>query len=380
MLDRRRFLGRSALGAAMLSMPRIAFARTTGERRFVFIIQRGAADGLHVVIPYGDRHYSVLRGRLAVEDGTRLDAQFALHPSLVETAKLYAEGQALFVHAVASGYRARSHFDAQNMLETGGDAPYRVKSGWLNRLLALLPDTGRSGLAVAPTVPLALRGEVTVTSYAPSALPDPDQDLMMRVEDLYSGDPQLAALWSAAIASRPESGANGNGQAPATLGALAAQFLARADGPRIAMIESNGWDTHSQQAPRLARQLNGLDQMIAALRTGLAEQWASTTVLVATEFGRTAAINGTGGTDHGTASAAMLIGGAVAGGRVLADWPGLATADLHEGRDLRPTASLEALITAAAAECFALDPEQVRRSLFEGMRGRTGFSGLIRAS
>ena len=216
-------------------------------------------------------------------------------------------------------------------------------------------------------MPPALRGGAEVSSYAPSAPPAAGDDLLLRVQQLYASDPQLHALWSAALDARGMAGAQaegGNRQDPAVLGRMAANFLAQADGPRIAMIETGGWDTHSAQAPRLAAQLRGLDALLAAMKQGMGEAWSQTVVLVATEFGRTAAANGTGGTDHGTASAALVAGGAVQGGRVLADWPGLAPAALQDGRDLRPTLGLDALIATTAAECFGLDRERVARALF----------------
>ena len=167
-------------------------------------------------------------------------------------------------------------------------------------------------------------------------------------------------------------------QDPASVGKLAASFLVRDDGPRIAMIETGGWDTHSGQAGRLAAQLKALDTMVAALRDGLGPTWSKTTVLVATEFGRTAAANGTGGTDHGTGSVAMLIGGAVSGGRVMTDWPGLSQANLYEGRDLKPTTSLDALISGAAAESLGLDPHHAANTLFERVGSVKPTTGLIR--
>jgi len=344
----------------------MAFASVESDRRFVFVIQRGAADGLNIVVPYADPAYASLRGALAIDPSTatKLDGTFALHPSLVETAKMYAAQQALFVHAVASPYRDRSHFDGQNVLETGGTAPYQIKDGWLNRLVSMLPASRANAIALAPTVPLALRGRAEVTSYAPSSLPQAPDDLLLRVSQLYAGDAQLHALWSSAMDARGLAADAGARQDPASLGKLAASFLGRSDGPRIAMIETGGWDTHSAQNQRLGAQLKALDTMMASMRDGLGEHWANTTVLVATEFGRMAAANGTGGTDHGTASAAMLLGGAVQGGRILADWPGLAPSALYQGRDLRPTLGLDSLIAAAAGETFGLDPAHVRATLF----------------
>nr|WP_233887937.1 DUF1501 domain-containing protein [Paraburkholderia flagellata] len=382
MVSRRHFLRVAAAGAgAMLVAPQIVFASVETERRFVFVIQRGAADGLNIVVPYAEPAYATLRGPLAIDNdqATKLDGTFALHPSLAQMAQMYREKQALFVHAIASPYRDRSHFDGQNVLETGGRAPYQVKDGWLNRLVAMLPASRENAIALAPTVPLALRGSVQVSSYAPSALPSASDDLLTRVSALYEADPQLRSLWTSAMNARGLAGDASARQDPASVGKLAAGFLSRSDGPRIAMIETGGWDTHSAQNARLANQLKALDTMLASLRDGLGPAWDKTTVLVATEFGRTAAANGTGGTDHGQASVAMLVGGAVAGGRVQADWPGLRTADLYESRDLKPTASLDALIAGAAAESLGLDPQRTASTLFGGTGTKYATTGLIRA-
>ncbi|MEX3759639.1 DUF1501 domain-containing protein [Paraburkholderia phenoliruptrix] len=382
MSSRRQFLRVAAAGAgAMLVAPRIAFARVVTERRFVFIIQRGAADGLNIVVPYAEPAYATLRGALAIDPASahRLDGSFALHPALTQMAAMYANREALFVHAVASPYRDRSHFDGQNVLETGGASPYQVKDGWLNRLAGLLPAARETAIAFAPTVPMALRGAAAVASYAPSGLPQPPDDLLMRVSQLYDDDAQLRPLWESAMTARGLASNAGARQDPASVGKLAAGFLARDDGPRIAMIETGGWDTHSAQNARLANQLKALDTLLAALRDGMGAAWSNTTVLVATEFGRTAAANGTEGTDHGTASVAMVLGGAVAGGRLVADWPGLASRDLYEGRDLKPTASLDALIAGAAGEALGLDPQRTARVLFGRTGGVKPLTGILRS-
>lgn len=382
-LHRRNFLGAAAGAGLLLGVPRMLFAQAATERRFVFIIQRGAADGLNTVIPYAEPAYASLRGALAIDPSTalRLDGSFALHPSLAGLASLYGNGQALFIHAVANQYRDRSHFDAQNVLETGGAQPYQLKDGWLNRLVGLLPKAGREAIALAPTVPMALRGAAEVTSYAPSALPQASDDLLLRVQQLYAGDAQLHALWSAAMDARDMAGGSAarGRQDPAAQGRMAATFLSQPKGARIAMIETGGWDTHSAQNGRLAAQLKGLDALIAALREGMGPAWDKTVVLVATEFGRTAAANGTGGTDHGTGAVAMLAGGAVQGGRVVADWPGLAPSALYEGRDLKPTMSLEAVVAAACGECFGLDRERVARALFPHLAASKAVPRLLRA-
>jgi len=383
MIARRHLLATAALGAgALFVAPGLALATVPTERRFVFIIQRGAADGLDILRPVGDPGFAALRGRLIGEEapGLKLDGTFTLHPALAEVGRMYGRGEALFVHAVASPYRDRSHFDGQNVLETGGAQPYAVRDGWMNRLVAMMPRSAEEAIAVTSTLPAALRGPVAVASYAPSALPAAADDLMTRVTALYDADAQLHAPWQAALEARGMAGAvTGTRQAPASLGQLAASFLVKPDGPRVAMMETLGWDTHSGQKGRLAAQLKNLDAMLAALRDGLGPVWATATVLVATEFGRTAAINGTGGTDHGTGSAAMLVGGNVRGGRVLGDWPGLMTASLYEGRDLRPTTALDALIAGAVAEGLAIDPDMVDGRLFGRAVGKRRVDGLIKA-
>lgn len=381
MLDRRQLLARSLLGAGALALPGMTFAAAPTERRFVFIIQRGAADGLNIVMPLGDPGFAAARGALGVDAGMKLDALFTLHPSLAETAKLFAAKEALFAHAVASPYRDRSHFDGQNVLETGGVSAYQLKDGWMNRLIALLPKGEAEAIALATTIPAALRGRAEVASYAPSALPAASDDLMARVSALYAGDAQLHTLWEQALATRAMTSdlSDIGGKNGAATGALAARLLSGPGSARIAMIETGGWDTHAQQRGRLAAQLKGLDGLLAALKSGLGAEWRKTLVIVATEFGRTVAVNGTGGTDHGTASAAMLLGGAVSGGRVIADWPGLAPGALYEGRDLRPTLGLDTLIAGALAQHYGIDPARIAATLFPAQPFKRFETPLIRA-
>lgn len=377
MLNRRFFLG---VGATALLTPHLALAAATTDRRLVFIILRGAMDGLSAVMPVSDPAYAALRGNFGPppDAGRPLPlGDFALHPALAQTGALYAKGEALFVHAIASPYRERSHFDAQNVLETGGTAAYALKDGWLNRLLPLLPHAGEAAVAISPTLPMALRGAAPATSFAPSQLPQADDDLLARVGALYAGDPQLHALWSAAINARTMAGANATGKSnPAALGKLAATFLAKPADARIAIIEINGWDTHSAQAGRLNNQLKQLDAVIAALRDGLGADWATTAIVAATEFGRTAAPNGT---DHGTGGVALVAGGAIKGGRVIADWPGVAPGQLYEARDLRATADLRSLFAGLAAAHFGLDPALVTHRVFGGDPAVRPLQGLVRA-
>lgn len=385
MIDRRLFLAAGSASAALtlLATPRLALANAAAGKRFVFIIQRGAADGLGTIAPTGDPGFAAARGAFAEDSagGTKLDSFFTLHPALAETAKLYALREAMFVHAIASPYRERSHFDGQNVLETGGSAAYRLRDGWMNRLLGLLSKNQANAVALSPAVPTILRGSHQVSSYAASKLPNASDDLLMRVGALYRSDRQLHPLWESAMQTRAEVGDTSGrpGRNGAELGELAAKLLQGETGARIALIESNGWDTHAGQRGALARQLRNLDALVAALKQGLGPTWSDTLVIVATEFGRTVRPNGTGGTDHGTASAAMLLGGVVAGGKVVADWPGLGAPQLHDGRDLKPTASLDALIAAAVSNHYGLDPALGMRTLFPESRAAVPDQNLIRA-
>jgi uncharacterized protein (DUF1501 family) len=368
-LSRRSMILSGITVAVTGTLPGFAFAAAGTPKRLVFVIQRGAADGLAIVAPTGDPAFAAARRAMADETagGTRLNGMFTLHPALAQTASLYAGKQAHFAHAVATRYRDRSHFDGQNMLEGGGSRPYGRDDGWVGRLLTLLPPAERDAIAIAPAVPLALRGTMQVGTYAPSRLPQADADLIARLTALYADDPLLHPLWDSAVKTQElASDIGGNdGRNGADLGRLAASLMLPADGARVMMLETGGWDTHSGQRGRLAAQLRGLDQLVGALQAGLGSAWNDTLVIVATEFGRTVEVNGTGGTDHGTASTAIFLGGRLeAGGAVTADWPGLGAAARYEGRDLKPTRDLERVIASAVAHHYALDPGRVMSTLY----------------
>ena len=383
--DRRSLLAGSLIGAGSLALPRLAFAQGTGSRNLLFVLLRGAADGMAMLAPVGDPGFAALRGAALADydSAPRIGSFFAVHPALAEIAKLAAAGEALFVHAAATVYRARSHFDGQNLLESGGTAPYATKDGWLNRLVGLMNERAPAplrALAIASAVPLALRGEAPVSNYAPSALPQASEDLLARVSLLYGADSELGPLWARALETRAMAADDGltNLRDASAAGELAASLMRGAGGARIGMIELGGWDTHANQRGAFARSARQLDALLAAYRTGMGAAWADTMVVVATEFGRTARLNGTGGTDHGTASAALVMGGAVRGGRVIADWPGLAAAQLYEGRDLAPTIALESVLAGAVAEHLRLDPTLAMARLFPG-RSAAPLAGIINA-
>lgn len=377
-MDRRTLLGTGlALGAASFAGVRLTASAAPTDKRFLMVILRGAADGLSIAAPVADPGFDRLRAawRDQYASATKLDGTFRLHPSLANVGKLYGQGDALVGHALATSYRDRSHFDAQNLLETGGTRAFELRDGFLNRFLGLMPQKDFPALALAPAIPVALRGSHQVSSYAPSKMPDASADLLNRVEGLYQPDPALAKIWQSAMTTHSAAAGSETGTA-AQLGALAAKMMVGEQKARLVMIDLPGWDTHSGQLKRLSQSLKGLDAMLGAFHEGLGDIWGETLVAVVTEFGRTAAINGTGGTDHGTAGASLLLGGNVKGGRVVSDWPGLAQGQLLEGRDLRPTNATEAFLTGAMADHFDLDPARTFETLFPG-RKEKAMSGLI---
>lgn len=385
-LDRRTLLaGSLALGASGLALPRIAIAQGAGTRNLLFVLLRGAADGMAMLAPVGDPGFAALRERTLSEyDGAaRIGSFFAIHPALAEISTAAGAGEALFVHAAATAYRERSHFDGQNLLETGGTAPYATKDGWLNRLAGLMNETAGGepirALAIAQAVPLALRGAAPVSNYAPSGLPEASEDLIARVSQLYASDAELGQMWTRALETRAMAADDGlrNLRDAKATGELTASLMSGVGGARVGMIELGGWDTHANQRGAFSRSAAQLDALLAAYRIAMGDAWRDTMVLVATEFGRTARLNGTGGTDYGTASAAMILGGSVRGGRVIADWPGLGEGDLFQNRDLAPTIALESVLAGAVAEHLTLDPKLAMARLFPG-RGGAPLSGIVR--
>jgi len=387
----RRTLVQSGLAAGLFPALgfKTAYAATPNDRRLVVIILRGAMDGLSVVVPYGDPAYAPARGKLALDinkDATKVDGMFALHNALAGFSGGYTAGEALAVHAVASPARGRSHFDSQNVLETGGLAPYQYSSGWLNRALSVLP--GAQAIAVTTGMPAVLQGPAKVGSWSPSRLPEPNSDLADRISQMYESDLALHAAFTEAQslnalakeAGEDKMAMGGGGGKPLTLlGGVAAKLMAAPGGPQFIVLERTGWDTHANQIGALNNSLSDLDGTLAAFKSGLGSLWAKTAILCITEFGRTVAVNGTNGTDHGTGTCALLYGGAVKGGRVLADWPGLAHANLFEGRDLKPTADIRAVIKGVLADHIGIDPARLATTVFPQSAAVTPMHGLMRS-
>ena len=398
--DRRSLLtGAGALFASAM-LPRVASAAGARDPRLVVIILRGAMDGLSAVGPLGDPDYVDLHGALALSrDGPNaalpLDGFFGLNPAMGNFARLFGASQALVVHAAATNYRERSHFDGQDVLESGMATPGRVESGWLNRAVAALPGGGRvegGALAIGYVAPLVLRGPAPILGWAPADAAPPADDLMNRLGALYDhADPALARALREAretdrkanamnMAAIPAGGDTGEQMRKAARGA--ARLMAAEGGPRIAALAFEGWDTHVQEGGatgRLASLLAGLDAAVGEFERTLGPVWRQTIVVAVTEFGRTVRINGGGGCDHGTGTAAFLAGGALAGGRVVADWPGLKPANLLENRDLAPTTDLRAALKGVLADHLGLSPATLARSVFPESADVAPMKGLIAA-
>src|SRR5882762_4802857 len=394
--SRRSLLLGGASFAAWAYLPKFARAADGRDPRLIVIILRGALDGLATVAPVGDPDYAGLHGSIALASGgphaaVMLDPFFGLHPAMPEFARMYKQKQAAVIHAVATSYRDRSHFDGQDVLESGFAGPGRVQSGWLNRALEGLPrgDRVMSALAVGPTTPLVLRGAAPTVGWAPVALPQAADDTAMRLVDLYQHrDPALATALSQGLQldkaaqgddMKPKPGTNG-AAAMRLVARGAAKLMAADDGPRIGALAFDGWDTHANEGGavgRLAQFLGGLDGALAEFESGLGARWRDTVIVVATEFGRTARINGTDGTDHGTGTVALLVGGAVKGGRVVADWPGVKEADLYESRDLAPTTDLREVVKGLLHDHLGVAERVLAETVFPDSAPVKAMKGLV---
>jgi uncharacterized protein (DUF1501 family) len=401
--SRRELLLASGTLFAWTYLPKLAHAEAR-DPRFLAIILRGALDGLATVAPVGDPDWIALRGDNALTlDGKapalKLDDFFALNPAMPNLHRMFQANEAIIVHACATPYRERSHFDGQDLLESGLAKPMQSDTGWLNRALASLAPGGRVDpkgskiFAVGPVTPLVVRGPAPVLSWSPQRIQPAGEDTVGRLLDLYRHtDPKLAGVLEdgeklSAIEHAGDMAQKPGGAGPAQARAYfteaagnAAKFLAQPEGPRVGALALDGWDTHVNEGiakGRLSQLLGALDDALAAIKANMGPAWKDTVVALATEFGRTAHINGTDGTDHGTATVALLVGGALKGGRVIADWPGLKAANLYENRDLKPTTDLRAVLKGVLKDHLRADERVLAQNVFPGSDGAKAMAGLL---
>ena len=387
-MKRREFLSTMCAGGlATFGLPTVRFAHVAQSGRFVFVLLRGGFDGLAAVVPYGDGAYAAMRGEMAFDpaDVVQLGDTFGLAPGLAPLREFWDRGELAVLHAMAIPYRTRSHFDGQAVLETGLDRPIGSSDGWLNRLLQVMPGTG-SGIAIAAGMPLSMTGSFTVQTWSPAQLGAVDDAYLERLAVLYRSDRALQGRFEAALQQKdvvgeePMAGGGARRGGIAPLMQAAARILRQETGPNVAAVEFSGWDTHANQGVKggaLDRLLGQLADGLVALRGEMGTAWSNTTVVVMTEFGRTARPNGTRGTDHGTAGAGFVIGPKLARSSIVADWPGLGDRALFEARDLRPTLDTRSVLKAAIAGTFDLTEAQAER-VFPGsatVRGRYDLMG-----
>ena len=401
--SRRDMLLASGTLFAWAYLPKLARAEGR-DPRFLTIVLRGALDGLAAVAPVGDPDWVALRGDNALTANgktppLKLDDFFALNPAMPNLHRMFKANQAIIVHACATPYRERSHFDGQDLLESGLPKPAASDSGWLNRALSGLAPGGRvdprnsKAFAVGPVTPLVMRGPAQVLSWSPQRIQPASADTVQRLLDLYRHtDTKLAAAIDestrlAAIEHSGEMAQKAGGPHPtqvrgyfAEAAGTAAKFLAQPDGPRVGALALDGWDTHNNEGiaqGRLSQLLGSLDGALGAIETNMGPAWHETVVALVTEFGRTAHINGTDGTDHGTATVALLVGGALKGGRVIADWPGLKPANLYENRDLKPTTDLRAVLKGLLKDHLRADDRVLADNVFPGSKDVKPVAGLV---
>jgi uncharacterized protein (DUF1501 family) len=411
-LSRRGMVGTMLALAASGALPRLALAALPTDRRTVVILLRGALDGLAAVPPYGDPDYAGQRGAITFQasDLIPIDSHFGLNPGLAPLKPMWDARELLVLHAIASPYRERSHFDGQNLLENGTLRPQGSADGWLNRALGAAPqprDGRRLGLAVGGAVPLLMRGSIPVASWEPQEMASVDQTFLDLLSAMYRRDPVFGPALAEAIKSdamtaaalseeAPMAGQDAGSPAPKrqmakrgvgpkafkALAGAAGKLLAAPEGARVAALDMGGWDTHANQGSvkgRLFDNLAGLADGLVALKDALGPAWRDSAIVVVTEFGRTVASNGTGGTDHGTATTALVLGGAINGGRILADWPGLAPGRLYQNRDLKPTTDLRSLLKAVLQPQLQLSTDALGRNVFPDSSAIRPLDGVFKA-
>jgi uncharacterized protein (DUF1501 family) len=431
MLNRRQFLSLSAaasLGSSLSLSPLMAMGDDYKDKRFVFVILRGGMDAVSAVAPYAEQNYYDSRPKLAVpRPGDRgglidLDGYFGFHPALAKLKPYYDNKELAVVHAVASSYRGRSHFDAQDVLENGTEKINGAKDGWLNRLVGTMAANGRDaskiGLAIGDQVPLAFQGGVNVASWHPLMNQSAQLDAFIsKVLPLYKDHPVLGkslqdgkyikTMAMAAMGDGPSyledqldtsptddmmmgDDARMDGKLPprhrATLSPanmkVVGALLSKENGPRVAMFESGGWDTHARQGVvlgALGNRLGTLAEMLDILAQSMQSVWDDTVVLVTTEFGRQVQENGSQGTDHGTGSLALVMGGAVNGGKIYGDWPTIAEDSLFEKRDLMPTTDLRAVQKAVLHGHLGVPLTDINHTILPGSGGVKMMYGLVRS-
>lgn len=399
-IKRRDLLaGGLALASTAFLPAGLSLAATPTDRRLVIILLRGGMDGLSLVPPFGDKNYAKIRGDLAIDAPERddgmidLDGTFGLHPAAASLIPFWQRGELAIVPAVATPYRGRSHFEAQEVLENGTDRPGGAYDGWLNRALSVMSGNAVPAISVSKQTPFILQGKAKTTAWSPNALPDPVPGFYEKLRLLYKEDILLGPMLADGLRNREvmdeilteddlqSAKSARKAQDLDIMATLAGRYLAQDNGPRVAVLETSGWDTHVQQGTetgKLARKFSGLSAGLDALHEEMAGVWNKTVVIAISEFGRTAIPNGSSGTDHGTAGAALVLGGAVIGGKIAGPWPGLSEKQLYEGRDLKPTVDARAIFKRVLQDHMQIAAKDLETTIFPNSANISPLKGLIR--
>jgi len=391
-LSRRTMLGVSAGLFSWAYAPGWASAEEekSTDPRLLIVVLRGGMDGLSAVVPHGDSKYNALRGDIALRrrDTIKLNSFFGLHPSMKKFGKMYRQGDAAVVHATCVPLRNRSHFDAQDNLENGypGVIP-STSTGWLNRLLQALPKGSKlvkRGALQVGEAPLILRGSAPVLGWSPETYDHVEDPLLHMIQTLYQdNDRQMYKYLKAGLKADKLASGNGDDDVSNLRKAFrgAARLLRSTKGPRIAVLSVDDWDTHADQGGAtgfFANRLEDLDEGIGDFKRLSGSTWKKTVVVMATEFGRTARVNGDDGTDHGVGTVAFLAGGAVKGKKVFGDWPGLS--NLYEGSDLKATTDLRAVFKGVLSDHLGVPNSILNNQVFPESKNIKPMDGLIEGS
>lgn len=412
-MERRDFLKNIALGTSGLlflgsnGWAAKAVSDEKNRKRLVVIFLRGAVDGLNVIVPYSETAYYSNRPTIAIprpgENGgvLPLDNHFGLHPVLSAIMPLWEQRTLAFVHASGSADSSRSHFDAQDYMETGTPGAKTTPDGWLNRLLDVLPGThsATQGISIGPTLPRILSGKVATTNFSlkqagTRAIPLDRPEIQAAFDRLYTGNDPLSVAYREGQSARKalraqiteEMNMSDRG-APSPVGFAGeaqklGRLIARDSTIKVAFVALGGWDTHINQGSstgQLANRLTGLGETLSALVKGLGDAYSDTAIIVMSEFGRTAHENGNTGTDHGHGNVMWVAGGKVSGGKIYGDWPGISGNELYEGRDLAITTDFRQVLSSILEAQFGLTLSQLNKVIPNAPKANQALRELVRA-
>ena len=374
-MKRRNFLKGSLGTLYMMASPNMAFPDVKlPEKRLLVVLLRGGLDGLAAVPPLADKNLSKIRKDVLVQGANDLDGFFGIHPNLKFLENEYHSGNAAFVHATSFPYTGRSHFDGQNIMETGSEQAYAVTSGWVGRAMNA---AGFSSLAVSLPIPIILRGNEVNSNYFPTNFSKATKKEYAEVEKMWKSDSQLNGMLKD-ISSR-DTMKHGRGDTIDLVGYAASQ-MHKTNGPRVGLLEIDGFDTHALQGNEQgehAELLEELDNILRFFKKRMGPLYDDTAIVTVTEFGRTAFENGTQGTDHGWGSSIILAGGLVKGKQVVSDWPGLSKRNLFEDRDLKMTIDARDIYAEVVKTVFDLEDDVISEHVFLGYKPEK-YYGLLK--